>query len=143
MDDHVGQHLGNYRLIQLLGQGNWASVYLGEHMYLGVQAAVKVLHEPLATQDVQGFLTEARLIARLRHRHIVQVLDFGVEGTTPFLVMDYAPGGTLRKLHPHGTQLPLATVASYVKQLAEALAYAHRQQVIHRDIKPENMLLGR
>ena len=143
MDDHVGQQLGNYRLIQLLGQGNWASVYLGEHIHLGIQAAMKVLHEPLANQDVQGFLTEARIIARLRHPHIVQVLDFGVEGTTPFLIMDYAPGGNLRKLHPQGTQLPLATVASYVKQLAEALEYAHGEQVIHRDIKPENILLGR
>jgi predicted ATPase len=143
MDDRIGQQLGNYRLIQLLGQGNWASVFLGKHTHLGTQAAVKVLHEPLANQDAQGFLTEARIIARLRHPHIIQVLDFGVQGTTPFLVMDYAPAGNLRNLHPHGMQLPLLLVVSYVKQLAEALQYAHQEQVIHRDIKPENMLLRR
>src|SRR5207245_35647 len=63
--------------------------------------------------------------------------------TTPFLVMDFAPNGTLRKRHPRGVPLPLSTIVSYVTQLADALQYAHEQKVIHRDIKPENMLLGR
>src|SRR5216684_3274829 len=132
MAEHVGQHLGNYRLIQLLGQGNFASVYLGEHIHLHTQAAVKVLHGQLAGHDVEGFLSEARTLARLRHPHIVQVLDFAVEGTTPFLVLDYAPGGTLRKRHPKGTQLPLDTVVTYVMQVAEALQYAHQEKLIHR-----------
>ncbi len=143
MLDRVGQQLGNYRLIQLLGQGNWASVYLGKHIHLHTQAALKVLHGQLAGNDVEDFLTEARTIAHLRHHHIVQVLDFGMEGMTPFLVLDYAPGGNLRKLHPRGTRLPLDTVASYVTQVANALQYAHQEKLIHRDIKPENMLLGR
>jgi len=143
MAEHVGQHLGNYRLIQLLGQGNFASVYLGEHIHLHTQAAVKVLHGQLAGHDVEGFLSEARTLARLRHPHIVQVLDFAVEGTTPFLVLDYAPGGNLRNLHPKGTLLSLDTVVTYVRQVAEALQYAHQAKLIHRDIKPENMLLGR
>jgi hypothetical protein len=101
-----GQQLGNYRIIQLLGQGNWASVYLGQHIHLNTLAAIKVLHEHLATHDVTDFLNEARAIARLRHPHIIQVLDFGIEGMTPFLVMDYAPGGNLRKLHPKGGATP-------------------------------------
>jgi len=142
MADRVGQQLGNYRLIQLLGQGYFADVYLGEHIHLNTQAALKVLHEQVASHEAESFLTEARTIAPLRHPHIVQVLDFGVEGMTPFLVMDYAPGGTLRKLHPKGTQLPLDTLVSYVTQVAEALQYAHQEKLIHRDIKPENMLLG-
>ncbi|HYU74359.1 MAG TPA: protein kinase, partial [Ktedonobacteraceae bacterium] len=94
MVDHgqrEGQQLGNYRLIQLLGQGNFSEVYLGEHIHLHTQTAIKVLHGQLAKNDVEGFLTEARALAHLRHPHIIQVLDFGVEGTTPFLVMDYAP----------------------------------------------------
>ena len=143
MVDRVGQQLGNYHLIQLLGQGNFSDVYLGEHIHLNTQAALKVLHEQVASHDVEVFLTEARIIAHLRHPHIVQVLDFGVEGLTPFLVMDYAPGGNLRKLHPKGTQLPLDTLVSYVTQVAGALHYAHQEKLIHRDIKPENMLLGR
>ena len=143
MTDRVRQQLGNYRLIQLLGQGNFADVYLGEHIHLNTQAAIKVLLGRLASYEVEGFLTEARTIAHLRHHYIVQVLDFGVEGMTPFLVMDYAPGGNLRKLHPKGTQLPLDTLVTYVTQVAEALQYAHQEKLIHRDIKPENMLLGR
>src|SRR5258706_2289272 len=138
-----GQQLGNYRLIQLLGQGNFSEVYLGKHVHLNTQAAIKVLHEHLANHDAEGFLTEARTIAHLRHPHIVQVLDFGVEGTTPFLVMEYAPGGNLRQRHPKGTPLSLDTIIAYVTQVAEALQYAHQSKLIHRDIKPENMLLGR
>src|SRR5438132_4985208 len=143
MIDLVEQRLGNYRLMQLLGQGSWASVYLGQHIHLNTQAALKVLHGPLADHDVEAFLTEARTIAHLRHPFIVQVLDFGVEGMTPFLVMDYAPGGNLREHHPKGTQLPLDTVVTYVIQVAEALQFAHQEKLIHRDIKPENLLLGR
>ncbi len=143
MAEHVRQQLGNYRLIQLLGQGNFSEVYLGEHIHLHTQAAIKVLHGQLASHDVESFLTEARTLAHLRHPHIIQVLDFGVEGTTPFLVMDYAPNGNLRQHHPKGTQLPLDTIISYVMQVAEALQYAHQEKLIHRDIKPENMLLGR
>src|SRR5947207_6476877 len=142
MTDRIGQHLGPYQLIQLLGQGHWASVYLGEHRHLHTQAAIKVLHNPLAPDEVEGFLTEARTLARLRHPHIVRVLDFGVQEDTPGLVMDYAPGGTLRTLHPKGTRLPLETVVPYVKQVASALQYAHEQRLIHRDLKPENLLLG-
>ncbi len=143
MIDRVGKYLGNYLLVHLLGRGSFADVYLGKHIHLDTQAAIKVLHGQLAGQDVKDFLTEGRTIARLRHPHIVQVLDFGVEGMIPFLVMDYAPGGNLRQRHPTGVQIPLNTVVSYVKQVAEALEYAHQEKVIHRDIKPENMLLGR
>src|SRR2546425_3723364 len=143
MADRVGQQLGNYRLVQLLGQGGFAEVYLGVHIHLGTQAAIKVLYTLLARDDIEQFRTEARTIARLVHPHIVRVLDFGVEGTTPFLVMDYAPNGTLRQRHPKKVPLSLTTVVSYVKQVADALQYAHNEKLIHRDVKPENMLLGR
>jgi len=143
MSDRVGTSLGNYHLVQLLGRGNWASVYLGEHRHLHTQAAIKVVHGSLSGSDREAFLTEAQTLARLEHPHIVQVLDFGVEEGTPFLVMTYAPGGTLRTLHPKGTRLPLATVVSYVRQVGEALQYAHEHAVIHRDIKPDNLLVGR
>jgi predicted ATPase/DNA-binding CsgD family transcriptional regulator len=143
MAEHMGQQLGNYRLMQLLGWGNFSEVYLGEHIHLHTQAAIKVLYGQLASHDAEGFLTEARTLAHLRHPHIIQVLDFGVEGATPFLVMDYAPNGNLRQRHPTGTLIPLDTIISYVTQVAEALQYAHQEKLIHRDIKPENMLLGR
>jgi len=135
--------LGNYRLIRLLGAGGFAEVYLGEHIHLQTQSAIKLLHTQLAIEDVEHFRNEARTLARLVHTNIVRVFDFGVENRTPYLVMDYAPNGTLRQRHPRGTIIPLPTIISYVKQIADALQYAHDEKFIHRDIKPENMLIGR
>jgi serine/threonine protein kinase len=70
------------------------------------------------------------------------VLDFDVDNMFPFLVMDYAPGGTLRQRHPRGTKVPLPTVVDYVTHIASALDYAHGKKLIHCDVKPENMLLN-
>ena len=143
MSDKAGQQLGNYRLIRLIGEGGFAQVYLGEHVYLDTQAAIKILHAQLTSDNVEWFRTEARTIARLVHPNIVRVLDYGVDAMTPFLVLDYAPNGSLRQQHPKGMRVPLPTIVSYVKQVAEALQYAHDEKLIHRDVKPENMLLGR
>ncbi len=140
--DRVGQRFGNYRLSRLIGQGGFAEVYLGEHLFLDTQTAIKVLHTQLVGQDVEQFRQEARTIAHLEHPHIVRLLDFGVEGTTPYLIMSYAPNGTMRERYPKGTRLPLQQVVVYVKQISQALQYAHERKIIHRDIKPENMLFG-
>ncbi|MEO9087021.1 MAG: serine/threonine-protein kinase [Ktedonobacteraceae bacterium] len=136
------EQIGNYRIICLLDRGGFAHVYLGEHIYLGTQVAIKILNTRLTVDDRNGFLTEARTIAHLMHSHIVRVLDFGIHNGVPFLVMDYAPSGSLRQHYPKGTRLPLHTTVSYVKQIASALEYAHNRKLIHRDIKPENILLG-
>ncbi len=143
MADRVGQQIGNYRIIRLLGEGGFAEVYLGEHLHLGTEAAIKILHAQLANEDIEQFRAEARIIARLEHLNIVRVLDFGLDGKTPYLVMGYAPNGTLRRLYARGKQVPLAAVVFSVKQVADALHYAHGQKLIHRDVKPENMLVGR
>ncbi|HEX6779539.1 MAG TPA: protein kinase, partial [Ktedonobacterales bacterium] len=141
MANRVGQQLGSYRLLRLLGTGGFAEVYLGEHIHLKSQAAIKVLHASLAKEQQQDFLAEAQTVARLKHPHIVGVLEFGIEGSTPYLVMDFAPYGTLRTRYPRGERLPLPILLSSVRQMADALAYAHEHQVVHRDIKPENMLI--
>lgn len=143
MVDRVGQQLGNYQLMQLLGQGSLAEVYLGGHIHLGTLAAIKVLHAELSSEDITTFRREARVIAHLIHPNIVRVLEFGIEDQTPFLVMDFAPHGTVRQHYPRGTLLPLPTVVSYARQVADALQFAHDERVVHRDVKPENLLLGR
>jgi eukaryotic-like serine/threonine-protein kinase len=86
MFDYVGQRIGNYRLLRVLGQGAFALVYLGEHRYLKSAAALKVLRISLSEHEVQRFLQEAQLLVRLRHPHIVRVLDFAIERDTPVLV---------------------------------------------------------
>src|SRR6266700_3824485 len=143
MVDRVGQQLGNYRLVSLLGQGGYAEVYLGQHVRFKQQAALKVLHAHLSEQEAEHFQQEAETIATLAHPGMIRVLDFDVQDGIPFLVMDYAPNGSLRQRYPKGSRVPLPVIVSSVKQLAEALQYAHEQKFIHRDVKPENMLLGR
>ncbi len=143
MADYRGQRFGNYRLIGLLGKGGYAQVYLAEQVFLKTRAAIKVLDTPLGDEKIEQFRTEAATIAHLDHPNIVRLLDYGVENNIPYLVMDYAPNGTLRQRHPPGVPVPLAVVVRYVQQAAGALDYAHRHRLIHRDVKPENLLLGR
>ena len=138
----VGQRLGNYSLLHQLGSGVFADVYLAEHLYLNTRVAIKVLHAQPGAFSSEDFLTEARLLSHLVHPHIIRVFDFDLQDDAPYLVMDYAPHGNLRQLHPSGTRLPLSTLVSYVQAIASALQYAHDQHVIHRDLKPENLLLG-
>jgi peptide/nickel transport system substrate-binding protein len=143
MVDRIGQQLGNYRLVSLLGQGGYAEVYLGQHVRFKQQAAIKVLHAHLSEQEAQHFQQEAETIATLAHPSIIRVLDFDVQDGIPFLVIDYAPHGSLRQRYPKGSLVPLPVIVSSVKQVAEALHYAHEQKFIHRDVKPENMLVGK
>ena len=143
MDNYVGEKLGNYRLTRLLGSGGFAEVYLGEHIYLKTQAAIKVLRVSLDDEALAQFLTEARTIAHLEHPNIVRTLEFGVQGSTAYLVMSYAPNGTVLRRYPRSSIVPLHIIIEYVRQIADALQYAHAHELIHRDVKPENMLLGR
>ena len=139
---HEGQRFGNYSLLRLLGRGGFADVYLGQHIHLKSLAALKILRAQLTDQDSEQFMREAQILASLAHPNIVRILDFAIQDNTPFLVMEYAPGGTLRARHPKSTPVPLDTLLPYVIQVAAALQYAHDQRLVHRDVKPENMLLG-
>jgi serine/threonine protein kinase len=140
-NDRVGEHVGSYRLIRLLGKGGYADVYLGEHRYHNTQAAIKLFHRNTSEIDLEEVINEARTIARLEHPHIIRVFECSVDNDYPFLVMGYAPNGTLRQRHPRGSRLSCAQVVSYVQQIAEALQYAHEHKLVHRDVKPENMLI--
>ncbi len=142
MADRSGEHFGNYRLVRLLGQGGFAEVYLGQHLRLNLQSAIKVLHAHLTGQEAEHFQQEAQTIAKLMYPAIVRILDYDVQEGVPFLVMDYAPGGSLRQRYPKSSIVPLPEVLSSVKQVAAALHYAHERKFIHRDVKPENMLVG-
>ena len=141
MGERLGQYIDNYHLIRHLGAGAFGDVYLGKHIHDQSLVAVKLLM--LLDEDWKAFVKETSTAFRLKHPHIVQLLSFGV-GTDDiaYLIMNYAPNGTLRDRHPKGSQLPLETVLSYLQPLTSALQYAQDQRVVHRDVKPENVLLG-
>ncbi len=136
------EELGNYRIMRLLGQGGFASVYLGKHIYLNTKAAIKVLHTRPTYDEARSFHIEAQYLAHMRHPHIVPVLDFGVTEGLPFLIMDYAPYGTLLQRFPLGSRQQLGTILPAIMQIADALQYIHDRGLIHCDIKPANLLLG-
>jgi serine/threonine protein kinase len=146
MAEREEQRLGTYRLLERLGRGGFGEVYLGEHIHLGTKVAIKLLAKRVVGNDeVATFQQEARILANLKHPNIVRVLDFDVEDSTnkPYLVMDYAPNGTLRERSPRNTLPSPLTVVAYVKQIAAALQYAHEKGVMHLDVKPASILLGR
>src|SRR5579859_7495057 len=109
MTDRVGQTVGGYRLISLLGEGTFAQVYLGKKEKQNTQVAVKILKARLPNDESSNLLNllkEARTI-RLSHPHIVRILDFNVEKGTLFIVMEYAANGPILNRHPRGTVLSL------------------------------------
>ncbi len=140
----TGQTLGKTTIQDLLGQGGMATVYRGYQPDIDRFVAVKVMSS-LPGQDqefVERFKLEARTIARLQHPHILPLYDFGQEQGLFYLITAYAPGGSISDLILKGA-LPIPTVERLLREIAAALDYAHRQNVIHRDIKPANILLDK
>src|SRR6266540_2729412 len=144
MGDLVGHTLGPYRLLEQVGMGGMATVYKGYHAAMDRYVAIKVLPRHLARDAsfLARFEREARTIARLEHRYILPVYDVAEDDGVPYLVMRYTDGGDLSSLIVSG-QLGIKRAVELISQVAEALAYAHRQGVIHRDVKPANVLISR
>lgn len=143
MPDRSGQQFGNYRLKKRIGKGGFGEVYLAEQMGRGTQVAIKLLRASLTREKfITAFHHEAHVLSQLEHPNIVHLIDYGVEQTTPFVVLEYAQNGSLGKRYPLGVTFPFVSLASYTRQIAEALQYAHDRGIMHRDVKPDNMLLG-
>ena len=145
--DLTGKQLGNYRILGALGQGGMAKVYKGYQPLLDRYVAIKVLAPRFATDEEfrARFQREAAAIARLRHPNIVQVYDFGIEGSIHYMVMEYIAGDTLkvhiRTARALGTQLPPQEILTVLQGMAAALDYAHGRELVHRDVKPANIML--
>jgi serine/threonine protein kinase len=135
--------LGEYRLIEKLGQGQTATVYRAYQASLNRPVAVKVLHPDYTSKIgfVSRFKREARLVARLRHPHILPLYDYGEHKGLVYLVTDYVEGNTLQS-RLHGELTEWHQAASLLLPIARALAYVHSQGVTHRDVKPSNILIG-
>jgi len=131
-----------YAVTRELGQGGMATVYLAHDIKHERDVAIKVLHPDLgAALGGERFLTEIRTTARLQHPHILPLLDSGEADGLLYYVMPLVTGETLRARLERERQLPIADAVRIAREVASALDYAHRQNVIHRDIKPENILL--
>ena len=131
-----------YRVDRELGAGGMATVYLAHDLKHDRDVAIKVLHPDLgAALGGERFLSEIRTTARLQHPHILPLLDSGDADGLLYYVMPLVTGETLRARLDREQQLPIADAVRIAREVASALDYAHRQNVIHRDIKPENILL--
>ena len=131
-----------YRIERELGQGGMATVYLAHDLRHDRDVAIKVLHPDLgAALGSERFLSEIRTTARLQHPHILPLLDSGEADGLLYYVMPFVTGETLRARLERERQLPLPEAVRIAREVAGALDYAHRHDVIHRDIKPENVLL--
>ncbi|MEQ8859227.1 MAG: serine/threonine-protein kinase [Pseudomonadales bacterium] len=134
--------IAGYRTLRLLGAGGMARVYLAEDETLDRPVAIKVIGGGVRDDDMlQRFANEARAIARFRHPNIVTVFTSGESGGTPYIVMDFQPGGTLEAKMADGP-LPAAEAVGIATRVADALAYSHERGVVHRDVKPGNVLFG-
>jgi eukaryotic-like serine/threonine-protein kinase len=138
---------GKYRVKRLLGEGGMGAVYLAEHVGIGREVALKVVHPDLLADATaaERFMREARAAGGIQHRHVVNVTDFGVDRVgdrdVAYLVMEHLRGETLEQVLELRRRLPLPQVVDIVEQVAAALTAAHTRGIVHRDLKPANIWL--
>lgn len=143
-DGRTGSTVGKYRLHEIVGRGGMGVVYRAEHVYIGREVAVKILHEGYGGREesIKRFLREARAASLINHPNIVDVTDFGkASDGTVFFVMELLVGEPLDNILARDRRLDLLRSITICNQLTAALAAAHSKGIIHRDLKPENVML--
>ncbi len=144
LDDLQNSLGGSYRLLRELGGGGMSRVYLAEETALGRQVVIKVLPPELAAGiNVERFRREIQLAAKLQHPHVVPLLAAGRAGDLLFYTMPFIEGESLRAKLTREGELPVVDAVRLLRDVVDALAYAHEQGVLHRDIKPDNVLVSR
>src|SRR5689334_19954023 len=136
---------GKYRVERIIGRGGMGLVVEATHQGLGHKVALKFLAEDMASDPtaLARFRREAQAAAQLKSEHICRVVDLGVEGKSPFIVMELLTGTDLARLSKVRL-LDVPTAALYIKQACAGLAEAHAAHIVHRDLKPGNLFeIGR
>jgi len=142
--DRLQSALGSsYRIERELGGGGMSRVFLAQEVRLGRQVVVKVLPPELAAGvSAERFEREIRLAAALQHPHIVPLLTAGSQGDLLYYVMPHIAGESLRSRIAHERELPVGDTVRILRDVCDALAYAHGHGIVHRDVKPDNVLLS-
>ncbi len=132
-----------YRVIEKLGSGGMGAVYKAEHMLMGRTVALKLLHKYLAANAsyLKRFRREAQVASKIVHPNAITLYDFGIEDETPFLVMEFVGGQTLKSLLQTEGKLSASRVGNILRHIAGPLSEAHRLGIVHRDLKPDNILV--
>ena len=135
--------IGRYEVIERVGRGGMGAVYLGRDTVLEREVAIKVMSADFAADETSRprFYREARAAAKLQHRNIVTIFEFGEEDDTPFIVMEFLRGQDLAKRMRAEPPLTLEQKIDIIAELCTGLHFAHEQGVIHRDVKPANIWL--
>jgi serine/threonine protein kinase len=143
MSDLVGKSIGQYQIVEQIGQGGMATIFKAHQPSIDRYVAIKILPNQFAQDPnfVKRFEHEAKAIAALEHPHILPVHDFGTKEGRPYTVMRYVEGGTLADLM--GNSLTYERIVQIIGSVARALDYAHQRGVVHRDIKPSNILIDK
>ena len=145
-EDKIRSALGNkYEIRELIAEGGMGQIYLGIHQSLGKKVAIKIIHQEL-TKDKklrERFRREAKSAAKLHHPGIIDIYDFGSKDGFDFLIMPYIEGITLKEKLLKEGKTELKECLRLMIAVADALAYAHENEVIHRDIKPANIMIDR
>jgi len=136
---------GRYRVIEDLGKGGMGRVYKVYDTEVREKLALKLLNPEIAADDrtIERFRSELRLARTISHRNVCRMHDFGRDGTTYFITMEYVPGEDLKSLIHRIGALPLGKAVSLARQVCEGLEEAHRVGVVHRDLKPQNIMIDR
>lgn len=136
---------GRYRIIDMIGGGGMANVYLAHDMILDRDVAVKVLRMDFAEDEefIRRFHREAQSATSLAHPNIVNIYDVGEEDSIYYIVMEYVNGQTLKQYIQQNSPVRIDDALEILKQLTSAISNAHQNHIIHRDIKPHNILIDR
>ncbi|MFT3836240.1 MAG: protein kinase [Myxococcaceae bacterium] len=140
----VGEKLGDYDVVSLVGSGGMGEVYAGEQKMIGKKVAIKVLkpHVALDTDNVKRMIAEARAVNAIRHQNIVDIFNFGTAPDgRPYLVMDWLDGEPLDKVLDRRKSLPPHEVVEILEVMCSALSAAHEKNIVHRDLKPANVFV--